>query len=201
LDELDHAVAERAIELCLVSADVAVGVLSLSESAQEHMWAYYADDHSGLAICFDEAHAFFAVDGGPMLYSNEPILVSTNSGWVRLAGVRWANEDVLEGRAGEIPIGLFFRKRTGWQQEHEWRVIRPLAGAKRTTGTDKNGYLVYLFEVPPSAVHSVIFGHRAGDAAVQSTLQLIEHKDQWKHVGVFRRKRVATGRIEEDRLR
>jgi len=169
LDEMDLAVAERATELCMIMANKTVGILSLSNGMDEPMWAHYAANHTGLAICFDEDHSFFKA-ARPVIYTDTPIHVSANSGWVRLGGRRWNNEDILDSHLDEIPDELFFRKRLGWSSEREWRMIYPLRDAANSAGIDSNGYVIYLFKVPPSAVKSVIFGYRAAASAVQETL-------------------------------
>jgi hypothetical protein len=201
LEEMDRAIAERAIELCLATADRTIGVLSLSESIDEAVWAYYAAGHAGLAICFDDNHPFFKKTSAPLVYSDIPIHVSTNFGWVRLGGHRWNNEDILNSKVADIPDDLFFRKRSGWAHEREFRVIRPLIDAMRSGGNDSNGYTIHLFEVPPSAVQTVIFGYRAPYSTIQWTLAQIEGEKRWGHIRVARRKRMATGRIEEECIR
>jgi hypothetical protein len=71
LDEMDRGIAGRAVELCMNAADKTLGVLSLSASIGEQMWAYYADDHRGIAIGFEETHPFFGKEARPIVYSDE----------------------------------------------------------------------------------------------------------------------------------
>ncbi|MGA9509837.1 MAG: hypothetical protein WBV55_14575 [Candidatus Sulfotelmatobacter sp.] len=40
-----------------------------------------------------------------------------------------------------------------WEYEQEWRIIRPLQEASKRIGAD-----IYLFEVPPESIRSVIAG-------------------------------------------
>jgi hypothetical protein len=95
------------------------------------------------------------------VYSNEPFYVTANAGWVRVGGTKWDNNDILEGKMGEIPLALFFRKRSGWAHETEWRMIQPLVHGIRMAGRDQNGHAVHLFEVPAAALQKVLFGYRA----------------------------------------
>jgi hypothetical protein len=101
MDEMDLAIAEGAVELCMTTADRTLGVLSLSASIGEQMWAYYANDHRGVAIGFDETHPFLGKNARPVVYSNEPFYVTANAGWVRVGGTKWDNNDILEGKMGK----------------------------------------------------------------------------------------------------
>jgi hypothetical protein len=201
MDEMDLAIAERAVELCMTAADRTLGVLSLSACVGEQMWAYYANDHRGVAMGFNETHPFFGKNARPIVYSDEPLHVTANSGWVGVGGIKWDNNDILEGNMGKIPLALFFRKRLGWAHETEWRMIQPLAHGIKMAGEDQNGHAVHLFEVPAASLQKVLFGYRASDELVESTHRQISREARWNHVGISRRRRLKTGRIEEECLR
>jgi hypothetical protein len=165
------------------------------------MWAYYADDNYGIAVGFDEQHSFFG-NAKAVSYSNEPISVSINSEWVRIGGVRWETEDILNSRIVQIPDELLFRKGTGWLHESEWRMVRSLANANMTLEkSDRNGFAICLYEVPPEAVRLVIFGYRVPDSIVDETIERIVKGGQLEHLQIYRRKRTNIGRVEEERIR
>jgi hypothetical protein len=198
LDELDAAVAERAIELCLSLANSQIGVLSLSSVMSEAMWAYYADSHVGIVVGFDEEHSFFK-SCRPIVYSDDPIHVSSNFGWVRVGGIEWDHGGILDGKINKISDDLFFRKRSGWTHEQEWRMIRPLTDAYKVIGKDMNGYDIHLFEVPSDAVRKVIFGYRTGGNIVEDTIEKIK-KGPWKQIEIVRRERLNSGKVIEKTL-
>jgi hypothetical protein len=201
LEELDRAIAERAIELCWNFANESIGVLSLTISAGEHMWAYYGGNHSGIALGFQEDHPFFA-KAKRMDYSDDPIHVSSNHGWTRVGGIRWATDDILEGTVQDIPEILLFRKRSDWSREQEWRLIRPLAQATVATQETVEGYRLHLFEIPPDALRTVSFGFRASDQDIKWTLgQIDQYLPQFRGVSVSRRRRTKLGTIETESLR
>ena len=134
LEEFDRALAERAIELCLAWADASIGILSLSVSTDETMWAYYAGDHSGMAVGFDDKHPFFANDVRPVTYANDPVCVSSNLGMIHIGGVQWNREDILNRKVRAIPRDLLFRKRSKWKHESEWRILAELSRANSILG-------------------------------------------------------------------
>lgn len=87
VDEYDRAIAERAVELAKALANRTIGIFSLTESYHETMWAHYADDHRGVCIAFDPQHAYFAVNRPERIrYTNEPVQVTINQGWMRFCG-------------------------------------------------------------------------------------------------------------------
>jgi len=200
LDEYDRAIAERAVELAKALANRTLGIFSLTESYHETMWAHYADDHRGVCIAFDPQHAYFATNRPErILYTNEPIQVTINRGWVRFGGRTVDKKSILRGELGFLPKELFLRKQIPWQYEKEWRITKSLCDANEIpAGSDHMGLEVYLFEIPTHAISGITFGWRADDTSIQQALGVIEKNQRWKHLWVRRRTRSLAGVIEEE---
>lgn len=82
-------------------------VLCLSgDCKNELMWAFYANNHRGICLCFDTSHKFFS-DAKPVLYTHSPA-------------------DVAHMVGSESPIDhLAFCKSLAWQFQKEWRLVFP----------------------------------------------------------------------------
>ena len=82
-------------------------VLCLSgDWKNELMWAFYANNHRGICLCFDTSHEFFR-DLKPVLYTHTPA-------------------DVAHMVGSESPIDhLAFCKSLAWQFQKEWRLVFP----------------------------------------------------------------------------
>jgi hypothetical protein len=197
LKELDEALAQRAVELYLGWANQSIGVLSLTKSTTETMWAHYAAGHTGVAIGFAEEHAFFA-EARPVIYSDLPVRISSNGGIIRFGGVQWRSEDILNRIVRAVPRDVLFRKRYCWAQEDEWRMLADLSEAKIIAEEDTNGYPIHLFDVPKDAVKMLVFGYRSKDELVHNTLKIIA--ESWNHLIVRRRCRTPVGTIDELQL-
>lgn len=199
-DEYDRAIAERAVELANALANRTIGIFSLTESYHETMWAHYADDHRGICIAFDPQHAYFAANRPErILYTNEPVQVTINHGWVRFGGHTVEKKSILSGELGFLPKELFLRKQIPWQYEKEWRITKSLCDANEIpAGSDHAGLRAYLFEIPTHAISGITFGWRADDTSIQQALRVIEKEPRWKHLWVRRRTRSLTGVIEEE---
>lgn len=196
LDELDIAVAERAVELCRESADKKVGIFSLTENTSEAMWAYYGSDHAGACVNFYFDHECFSGRIHKVVYSDIPIQVTTNMGWVRIGGQAMQSEAILDGQIAAIPLNLLTRKKMDWQHEREWRVIDLLSNASSVPGKDAKGFDVCLFRIPPDAIESIVFGYCASEESVVSAHEKIKSAGELKHILVKRRRLTASGSIE-----
>lgn len=196
--EHDQAVAERAIDLAVAFANRTVGIFSLSERSDETMWAHYASDHHGVCIHFDPAHAFFR-DGAirPVVYSEQPIHVTVNHGWVRFGGYKLSEDALFENRLDFFPEEILWRKRGSWAYEREWRMAKSLADAERVIQPNgANTPAICLFSIPPDAVTGITFGLRASDALVEQTLERVANDARWNHLFLRRRRKAASGIVE-----
>ena len=110
--EYHEAIANRAVELGFELASKQIGILSLTESAQETMWAYYAENQRGLCITFDAKHPYFVGSIRPIEYSDTPIHVTINDGLVRSGGRTISTQAILQGDMDFFPDDLLWRKQT-----------------------------------------------------------------------------------------
>lgn len=130
LAEFDRALGERAIAVSEETANRSLGILCLTTKRDdESMWSYYGDEHRGVCIEFDPMHAFFTGRVRPVEYSADPIAVTINDGWVRLAGQTLSRNDVLDGHVPVLPALLIWRKTISYAHEAEWRMIDDLSKA------------------------------------------------------------------------
>ncbi|MBM5574953.1 hypothetical protein GKO28_12510 [Deefgea sp. CFH1-16] len=63
------------------------------------------------------------------------------------------------GNLTDLDFHDFFNVKSGhWSYEREWRIIRAIVDADKTNSCEQNE--VHLFNFPPDALTSVIFGAR-----------------------------------------
>lgn len=200
IDELDQAVAERAVQLCLEQTNRSALVFSLSTAvASEMMHAYYGNDHKGLEVRFRSEHPFFADRLHPIKYSDDPVHVSLNHGWVRLFGQTIRTEDILNGNLPGPPLELLLRKSNEWRHEKEMRLLRrPDEAYTVAEDPDPRGNPVFLFEVPSDAVHSIVLGY---DTQWEAVLEKISGSSRWSSVEVYRREKNQLQSVHEKRLK
>jgi hypothetical protein len=102
LNELDEAVAHKAVVDCINFANREFGLLSLTKTPRQNtMWAHYANDHKGIVVEIDGTHSYF-VDARtvfPVEYSDEPVSVSLFNGLLRIGGIQFSSERVLRGES------------------------------------------------------------------------------------------------------
>jgi len=70
------------------------------------MWAFYADNHRGLCLCFNTEHEFFQ-SAKPVLYTHSPVDV----------------EHLVDSQA-EVDH-MAYCKSLAWQFQKEWRIVFP----------------------------------------------------------------------------
>ena len=91
---------------------------------------------------------------------------------------------------------LLYTKALEWDFEKEWRIIRNFNDAVEQAGPDFLGRDILLFEIPPSAVRSVILGYRTSPTLENELRGVVAAKDNLKHVVFKRAVREANGHIE-----
>ncbi|WP_197742795.1 DUF2971 domain-containing protein [Lentilitoribacter sp. Alg239-R112] len=194
LEELDQAIAERALELSVAIANNTIGILSLSRSEASPMWAHYGGDHKGVSIAFDDKHPDFQANVRAIEYSDLPTYVTSNHGVIRICGVELQKEDILNGNMPNIPEEIFFRKMASWAYEKEWRQIRSLRDSDYVVKQD--GKLdIHLFRISPVAVKELCFGLKASNDFVRSGIELLKGREIWDHIRIYRQERRPTGEI------
>ncbi len=74
---------------------------------------------------------------------------------------------------------VLYSKRSYWEYEREWRIIRPLAESSKRVGED-----VYLFEVPSAALKGVVVGSSATEDSIEELVRIINSNPDLAHLRV-----------------
>ncbi len=153
-----------------------LGVLCVSKHSNHPlMWSHYADAHSGLMLELDASHACF----------NKRRSEVDELGFLR--PVQYADKRpkldmsaVNDERGFEV---FALTKSSHWAYEDEQRLIWPLELCEIAA----NGK-TRLFEVPPSAVHSVTLGCKATQETESELLRLVSRDKERRHIRIQRAK-------------
>ena len=143
------------------------------------MWSHYADAHKGVAVGFDANHPFFkaAHDFYPVEYSDQRISLSSNDGFLRLAGYGHS-----ASRYKDLPVRLFLRKSKGWAYEREWRMIRKLDECDESIPGNPP---VYLFEIARQAIRVIIVGAQISPENIDRISKVLSASAEWSHIQLF----------------
>jgi hypothetical protein len=181
---------EKSIREVYARLDSNFGVLSLSGTVTSKlMWSFYSDGGTGIVVEFDAKHPWFNCKNGEndsyrhlrqvqYVADREPIYLATKDD----AATR--EDDVL------------YTKTIEWEFEKEWRIIRGFKEAKEKIGADQYGKDIFLFEIPPSAIKSVIFGYRADPQLEGDLRKIVTTNANLKHLVFMRAVRNVFGNIE-----
>lgn len=204
LEELDEAVAHKAIVECIKFANREFGILSLTETFRQNtMWAHYANHHKGIAVEMDATHPYFADSRMifPLKYSDQPVSVSLVNGMLRVGGIQFSYESVLRGEISDIPLQLLLRKKMEWAHEREWRMIQRLADCdERQDNPDPGCCAICLFKIPKQAIKALIFGLKADPGCKDSIKAKVLANPDWSHLELRELRQSAHGAIEEVKL-
>lgn len=196
LAEVDRCIADLAQSLLVACANSRFGIFSLTRADAEHMWAYYAQGHAGLCVRFNAEHKCFA-NAQPVQYSDHPIFVSTKLGLMRVAGIQFDRDAILNRQISTVPALMLLRKRASWAHEEEVRILADLSKADKVhRGADPSGLPICLFRVPRDAVHSIVFGLRAPQAFIDEAAVRAYSSSEWYNVPMFRREMRGTRIVE-----
>lgn len=145
-----------------------VGILSLTEDPlHAAMWAIYASGHTGLLYEFDSKHAFFnskRCDGDEFNH---------------IRAVRYVARDFMVSYDKMDGTDALITKHEDWAFEKEWRILKPLKNHSRCIGD-----VVFLFEIPKSAILSVTCGCKA-TVDFKLRLKQLLAQDQHKHLHLY----------------
>lgn len=149
-----------------------IGVLCLTEAPDSLlMWAHYADSHRGFLIEFDPKSAFL----------NQRRSATDEMGYLRKVLYSEARPSVMLFEIEDF--SPFLTKGLEWGYEREWRMMRPVADATRVIGDGPHA--VHLFQFPPDAIKSVIFGCRIDESTKDAIRELIARRSEFSHVSLF----------------
>lgn len=155
IDQVDRVVAERE----------QVGILSLSDSPQNMLlWAHYGNEHRG---------AVLEVDVRDLITSRQqPDEIQV------LSEVQYSDERV-DYIAKRMPLWMTLAyKSAAWAYEREWRFFKSLSALRPKTD------MVFVADLPPSAIKRVIFGARAVGPDEEAAIALIQQSADHKHIKI-----------------
>ena len=180
MEELDARNANIQREELLKHINETYGIFCLSTSRENLiMWSLYAESHKGIVVGFDGNHPFFsnAHDFHPVEYLENRISLSSNNGFLRLAG-----EALLKSEYKNLHIRLFLRKHPDWSKEEEWRMIRRLDEATDRSSTEPS---VYLFRIPLEAIKIVILGAQISEQNKEHVRRAVSSSGKWSHLRIL----------------
>jgi hypothetical protein len=156
------------------------GIFCLTEDKRNLlMWSHYASDHKGYVVGFDVSHPFFSTHGYFSTEENDSVH-------------RVIYSDFRANQPKESK-DWFIQKSNAWMYEKEHRVIRRLYEADCIKELTEEGsfertreaislrkqlsepQFICLFEIPPEAVKSVVFGAKMDEEFKRSMQGLIHN--------------------------
>jgi hypothetical protein len=176
---------EKSVREVYARLDGNFGLLSLSETVTSKlMWSFYSDGGRGFVVEFDPSHVWF---------SNK---TADNDSFRHLRQVRYVAERKPEYLLATKDDDLLYTKTLEWKYEKEWRIIRHFTEAKEKVGPDDYGKDVWLFDMPSSAIRSVVLGYRTTSENEAALREMVSANANLKHI-IFRRAvRNVDGKIE-----
>jgi len=179
LDEITKVAVWEALWEKIYSSLGDLGIFCLTEDpAHLLMWSHYAGQHYGIAVEFEENHAWFHQKLAPP---------DDFRHLVRVSYVHNPHPRTLKQLDGP---GVFYTKNADWSYEREWRIIRPLKdGTEVSPGK-------FCFDVPADAIRSITFGCRTTSALEQEIRGLVATNPTLNHVRFKRAKLAGGGKIE-----
>jgi hypothetical protein len=176
---------EKIVKELYAKLDSEFGMLSLSATmTSKLMWSFYCDGGRGVVIEFDPSHAWFNCK------------TAENDSFHHLRKVQYVEDReptyFLSAKEDEV----LYTKTLEWEFEKELRIIRKFTEAKVKVGLDDYGKDVWLFDIPSSAIKSVILGYRTTSVNEKVLREIVSANANLKHI-VFRRAvRNVDGKIE-----
>lgn len=168
-----HAVSTQVLPSFPSKFDEVMGALSLCEVPDSLlMWAHYGVSHTGFVLEFDPSHPYFITrrsEGDEFGHLRRVVYRDTRPS---------ANLIDLDG------VEMFLVKSKEWEYEHEWRVLRPLKDAEKIISV--NDQQIHLFQLPPEAIKSVIFGSRASPNLIGQARELLSANSETSHIQMLR---------------
>lgn len=150
-----------------------MGIFCLTQNPDSLlMWAHYADSHRGFVIEFDSESPFF--NQAPGLKSDMRYLHKVEYSETRPSIVLSEIKD----------FSSFFTKSDDWKYEKELRMMYPLSDANAIIEIEND--TIHLFNIPKSAIKSVIFGFRTSDIKKDEIRKILSANEEYKHVKILK---------------
>lgn len=171
LQEMLGKAAGPAFESLTLQLNKAMGAFCLSEVCDSPlMWAHYCASHAGFVIEFNARHAYFHA-------------AKTESDELRhIRRVLYRDARPTGPLSGFDGTEMFLVKSTHWSYEREWRMFLPLAQADKVIDSQQGK--AYLFQIPPTAITSIILGARASSELRGAVKQAVQTSPDLRHVEV-----------------
>jgi hypothetical protein len=171
------------------SVDQNYGVFSLSERFDSLlMWAHYASDHRWFVVEFDGSHPWLnqgSADSQDKELDAGGVRKVTYSDERPTATI--VVEFSLQPKSRSIPLSKFidcyFIKGSDWSYEREWRLVKRLDQATETILVSKNR--IALFQVPSTAITSIILGARMSPAERRVIPIMCRQRRELNHVSLL----------------
>jgi Protein of unknown function (DUF2971) len=176
---------EKSVQKVYDVLDRNFGILSLSETVTSKlMWSFYSDGGRGVAVEFDPSHPWF----------NAKTTDSDSFRHLRQVGyVEDRKPDYLLTTRDD---DVLYTKTLEWDFEKEWRIIRNFNDAVDKVGADVYDKEVLLFDLPPSAIKSIVLGYKGTPQLEKDLRGMVTRNPNLSHV-IFRQAvREANGHIE-----
>lgn len=144
-----------------------VGILSLTtEPDSIYMWTHYAAAHTGYAVEFDETHPYFNRRR------------TEKDEFFHLREVTYYDQLPKHASLSELDgTKVFCTKSSQYAQEKEWRMLTPLPAI-----TPESSIADELFDFPPAAVRSVVFGAKATEEFKTEVRKRLAANPDFAHV-------------------
>ena len=146
----------------------------MSETGASHLaWSVYADGGRGCLIEFDSRHPWFDARK------------SNDDSFRHLRPVKYVAARKPNSILGITDDEVLYTKTNEWSFEKEWRIIRNFNDAQEIVGKDVYGADVLLFDIPPSAIRSVILGYRTAPPLENELREIVAANPGLLHI-IFR---------------
>lgn len=147
---------ENLIEKFLFVLSNQIGILSFSKVNNNIlMWSHYGNSHKGIVIEFDGGHSFLQqFENG--VFQDVIEIEYTNK---RPEFIVETFEPTFE-ESLKMSKKVLFTKAKHWSYEKEFRVIKYLKNALKLEYLDKNGFEIFVYELPKEIIKGIIWGSK-----------------------------------------
>ena len=176
---------EKSIKRIYEELNRNLGILSLSETPTSRlMWSFYSDGGRGFLIEWNTNDVWFNAK------------TADNDSFRHLRPVQYVADRKPKYLLATSDDEMLYTKVSEWDFEKEWRIIRGFNDAVEKAKPDSYGTDVLLFDIPPSAIKSIVFGYRTTIELENEIREMVGAKLELSHVIFQRAVREANGHIE-----
>ncbi len=168
--------------------DKQFGILSLTKNYENIvMWSHYANDHTGFVIGINDKFWKPNINKFINLTFKELLKVSYLKQRPQYKSL--IDEDLFDVENEEI-FENFYKtilstKSLLWKHEKEYRIIADFKGGIDSGHLDKYGNNIYLFDLPPENIATIILGVLMKQEDENKMLSLLKQK-RYSHVKIYK---------------